>query len=251
VTRRRSWAAVPLLLLIGGVSTVPPDALLAQAPDEPTIIQWWHPLAAGAGIATLMLVDEPVRDFLQSHRSDFLDDVGGFAERFKDPEVFVATIGGAFAIALVTQEPGVALTGTHMLVAYALSSSLMVGTKYVFGRTRPSQTPDDPFNFDWFNGGSNASFPSGSAAVVFSLATTLADAIDRLPVSITLYSLATLNAWGRMNSDRHWLSDVVAGALVGITAAKLVNGEWSPFGLRLPRVWTDGRAFTVGYTLGL
>jgi membrane-associated phospholipid phosphatase len=214
-------------------------------------IQWWHPAAAGAGIASLMLVDEPVRDALQRNRSGFLDDVGAFAERFKDPEVFAVGIGGAFALAMATQEPRVALIGMHMLTSYALSSSLMIGSKWVFGRTRPSRTPDDPTRFDWFDGGDRAAFPSGSAAVVFSLATTLADAIDRRPVSFALYGLALLNAWGRMNSDRHWLSDVAAGAVYGVSVAKLVNGEWSVFGLRPPRVWTDGRSAMVGYSFRL
>jgi hypothetical protein len=86
---------------------------------------------------------------------------------------------------------------------------------------------------------------------VFSLATTLADAIDRLPVSIALYSGATLNAWARLNANRHWLSDVALGALFGITTAKLVNGEWTVFGLELPSVWTDGRSAGLQYRLSL
>ncbi|MDH3208691.1 MAG: phosphatase PAP2 family protein, partial [Gemmatimonadota bacterium] len=91
-------------------------------------------------------------------------------------------------------------------------------------------------------------YPSGSAAVVFSLATTVADAVDRLPVTVVLYSGATLNAWARLNSDRHWLSDVALGALYGVTAAKLVNGEWTVFGIELPSLWTDGRSSGLAYT---
>ena len=126
---------------------------------------------------------------------------------------------------------------------------MMIGTKWAFGRSRPSGTPDDPTDFDWFDGGENSAFPSGSAAVVFSLATTVADAVDRRPVSVLLYTGATLNAWARLNSDRHWLSDVALGALYGVTAAKLVNGEWTVFGLELPAMWTDGRSAGLGYTL--
>jgi membrane-associated phospholipid phosphatase len=126
---------------------------------------------------------------------------------------------------------------------------MMIGTKWFFGRSRPSATPSDPTRFDWFDGDDSAAFPSGSAAVVFSLATTLADAIDRKPVSVLLYGGAVLNAWARLYSDRHWLTDVTLGALYGITAAKLVNGEWTVFGLEWPAVWTDGRSLSLGYTL--
>ena len=154
----------------------------------------------------------------------------------------------AVALGLLAQQPKVTATGFHIMAAYALSSSLMIGTKWAFGRSRPSGTPDDPANFDWFDGGEDSAFPSGSAAVVFSLATTLAEAIDRTPVSVVLYSGAVLNAWARLNSDRHWLSDVALGALYGVTVAKLVNGRWSVFGLELPSIWTDGRSTSMGYS---
>ncbi len=68
-------------------------------------------------------------------------------------------------------------------------------------------------------------------------------------MNLVLYTGATLTAWARLNSDRHWLSDVALGALYGVTAAKLVNGEWTVFGLELPAVWTDGRSAGLGYTL--
>lgn len=235
---------VGLAALLGfGVSTAEPAT--AQAPMN---IEWWHPVAAGAGVATLFLIDEPVRDFLQDNRSDGLNDVGDVTKRFKDPEVFMISGGGAIAVGLLANEPKVTATGAQILAAYGLSSVMMIGTKWVFGRSRPSQTPDDPVDFDWFNGDSDSAFPSGSAAVVFSLATTVADAVDRRPVSIALYTGATLNAWARLNSDRHWLSDVALGAIYGVTAAKLVNGEWTVFGLELPSVWTDGRTSGLAYT---
>ena len=221
----------------------------AQHPDRPMNLQWWHPLAGGAGVATLFLVDEPVRDFLQDHRSDGLDEVGDVTKRFKDKEVFWISGGGAIALGLIAREPKVTATGAQILAAYGLSSMMMIGTKWAFGRSRPSQTPVDPTNFDWFNGDDDSSFPSGSAAVVFSLATTVADAVDRTPVSILLYTGAGLNAWARLNSNRHWLSDVVLGGLYGVTAAKLVNGEWTVLGLELPSIWTDGRSSGLAYTL--
>ena len=179
-------------------------------------LEWWHPFAAGAGVATLFLIDEPVRDFLQDHRSDGLNDLGDVTTHFKDSEVFWISGGSAIALGLITQEPKVTATGAHILAAYGISSWMMIGTKWAFGRSRPSETPDDPTDFDWFDGGENSAFPSGSAAVVFSLATTVADAVDRMPVSVVLYTGATLNAWARLNSDRHWLSDVVLGALYGV-----------------------------------
>jgi membrane-associated phospholipid phosphatase len=51
-----------------------------------------------------------------------------------------------------------------------------------------------------------------------------------------LYTVATGVAWSRLNDNVHWLSDVTAGALVGITSAKLMNGRWRIFHLSPPQV---------------
>ena len=72
--------------------------------------------------------------------------------------------------------------------------------------------------------------------VVDALATALADDIHRPWATVGLYTLATGVGWSRVNDNRHWLSDVAGGALVGITSAKLVNGRWRIFGLRPPSV---------------
>ncbi|MGD2046080.1 MAG: phosphatase PAP2 family protein [Gemmatimonadota bacterium] len=243
------FSRILLLFLVFTFRGVAPAA--AQERDAPLNLEWWHPVAAGAGVAALTLIDDPVRSFLQDHRSDGLDDIADITKRFKDQEVFVIAGGGAILLGAITDEPKVAVTGAHILTAYGLSSLMMIGTKWAFGRARPSATPPDAHDFDWFNGDDDSSFPSGSAAVVFSLATTVSDAVDRLPVSIVLYTGATLNAWARLNSNRHWLSDVTLGAIYGITAAKLVNGEWTVFGLRPPTIWTDGRSAGMQYSFAL
>ncbi len=223
--------------------TIAPPASARQQTDYRTL-RWWHPVVAAAGVSALLLVDEPLRDFIQDHRSNTLDDIARVTNKFKDPPVFLVSGGAAIVGGLATGHPVVTRTGLQIWAAYGLSSAMMIGTKFVFGRTRPSATPDDPFDFDWMNGGEDASFPSGSSTVSFSLATILADAIHHPAATVILYTAAASNAWARLNGDRHWLTDVTAGALYGITAAKLVNGHWRVFGLRPPSflIGPDGQA---------
>ena len=76
--------------------------------------------------------------------------------------------------------------------------------------------------------------PSGHAAMSFALATSLADEIHRPWATVGLYGMATAVGWSRINDNRHWLSDVAAGALIGITSSKLVTGRWRIFGLHPP-----------------
>jgi hypothetical protein len=213
-------------------------------------LEWWHPLVASAGIAATFLLDQPIHDYMVDHQSTAATDVADVAKTFHEAEGTLAISGALMAGGLILRDMKIAQTGMQVLVSYGLTSGMMIATKWAFGRSRPSQTPDDNTGFDWFDGTENSAFPSGAAVVTFSLATTLADAIGHPAATVVLYTGATLNAWARVYADRHWFSDVALGALYGITAAKLVNGRWRVFGLRPPTAGIDeyGRA-RLGFDL--
>ena len=234
----------PLALALAVLAGPLGHELVAQTTDPrpaATNLTWWHPLAAAGGVGLLFAIDQPVRDWTQENLGDTRGDVADFAKNFKDPKIFAISSIGTTALGVVLGEPKVTVTGMHIATAYGLAGGLNYTAKWILGRSRPEDTPDDAFIFNYFEGNETSALPSGSAAVVWSLATTVADAVDRTPVSIVLYTGAALNSWARVYSDRHWLSDVGLGALIGVTSAKLVNGEWTVFGLRPPMIWTDGR----------
>ena len=115
--------------------------------------------------------------------------------------------------------------------------------KYAFGRPRPEQSLDAD-GYSPFSG--QASLPSGHSAMAFALATSLADDIHRPLATVGLYGMATAVAWSRVNDNRHWLSDVAAGALVGITSAKLASGRWRIFGIKAPSILASPQGHGVG-----
>src|SRR5262249_41424758 len=80
----------------------------------------------------------------------------------------------------------------------------------------------------------DASWPSGHTTLAFALATSVGDEIGSTPVSIGLYTLASLTGWSRMNDNKHWFTDVLAGAASGVLTAKLMNGRWRVLGMRQP-----------------
>jgi membrane-associated phospholipid phosphatase len=95
--------------------------------------------------------------------------------------------------------------------------------KFGFGRERPvclcGSLEFEPF-------GAGQSLPSGHTAAAFAAATALAGHIDAKWARVALYGGATLVAWSRMNDDKHWLSDVVAGAALGLAAGRLARGRF-------------------------
>lgn len=109
----------------------------------------------------------------------------------------------------------------------ALKSTLLAGAgaialKTIVGRERPGV--DNTFKFHPFSVKDRTnSFPSGHTVVAFALATSVAREIKGTWDDVGLYSLATLTAYARMHDDRHWMSDVIFGAGVGILATRFVH----------------------------
>jgi membrane-associated phospholipid phosphatase len=64
------------------------------------------------------------------------------------------------------------------------------------------------------------SFPSGHALVTFSLAAALAEEARTPWVTVLAYGGAAAVGWSRIYDDKHWTSDVAAGALIGIVAGR-------------------------------
>lgn len=109
-----------------------------------------------------------------------------------------------------------ALTGLEStLVAWGFAHL----AKVTFGRERPDarEGPDA-----WFQGGQ--SFPSGDTTPAFAMAEAVAAAFDhRWEVALPAYVAAVAVGVGRMGRDRHWASDIVASAFLGIGTTKLFN----------------------------
>ena len=148
------------------------------------------------------------------------------------PEVTFGVAGALLAAGLISGRKGLTHSGVRVLASVVLAGVTTGGGKVVFGRLRPVESTNQyvfrPFSH-------HDSFPSGHATMAFALATSLADEIDRPWASVVLFAGATGTAWSRLNDQRHWLSDVLAGATVGIAAASFVEGRWRFLGLGPPR----------------
>ena len=103
------------------------------------------------------------------------------------------------------------------IVLETLSSEVM---KVAFRRKRPG--PGVPADH-W--GGGGLSFPSGHTAAAFAIGTVFAESGDdkhRAWRRVLGYGIGVATGYLRLDHDAHWLSDTVAGAALGIGAAKFV-----------------------------
>lgn len=108
---------------------------------------------------------------------------------------------------------GVSKNRFQIVTADAFAAIMMAavvnGLKYSVNRTRPN--------------GDNASFPSGHTATAFTGATLLAHEYGCRSIWIPIagYTVATASGVMRVLNNRHYVSDVIVGAAVGILTAEL------------------------------
>ena len=105
----------------------------------------------------------------------------------------------------------------RMLLSDAFSVALMAGTVQGLKNTTNVMRPD---------GSDNHSFPSGHTATAFMTATMLNKEYGyKSPwIGVGAYSVATATGLMRMANNKHWLSDVLVGAGIGIMATEF--GYW-------------------------
>ncbi len=180
-----------------------------------------------------MLADGPVERFSQGLRGSRGDAIASTVRHMGQPEVYATITAGLLGAGLLSGDPRVTRAGGRLAASLTLAGAGLYASKIVVGRPRPDHTLDGD-DFSPFSG--QESMPSGHTAMAFALATSLSDDIDRPWASVGLYTLAGAVGWSRINDNRHWLSDVAAGALLGITSAKLASGRWRIFNLRPPGV---------------
>jgi membrane-associated phospholipid phosphatase len=101
-----------------------------------------------------------------------------------------------------------------MVFASATAGTVVQAIKYLFGRTRPELWLG-PFHHA---GPPSTSFPSGHTVGAFAIATVILFGARSRPLRAAAMILACSVALSRVLAFRHWPSDVVASAMIGMMA---------------------------------
>jgi membrane-associated phospholipid phosphatase len=249
---RRSFVWLVALLALGAPAAVGaqtldtlPGVRAQDAPAGPHAIRWWHGAVALGGISTLMLLDNPMQRFAGRNDGVGANRVAGAVRHFGQPEVYGTVTVGLLAAGLAMGRPQITRAGGRLAASLALAGLTVNVGKFAFGRPRPEQSLDAD-GYAPFSG--QVSLPSGHTAMAFALATSLADDMHRPWATVGLYGMATVVGWSRVNDNRHWLSDVAAGALVGVASAKLASGRWRIFGIKAPTLLTAPMGAGLGWS---
>lgn len=162
----------------------------------------------------LQSLDEAVQQRVQSSRRGALEAPMHAASDLARPLLVVGAVAALAAGPVgraATLEVAIALVPVNLVVE---------GMKYATNRVRPNGA----------HRRTNSSFPSSHTANAFAVATVLARRWRRsAPVG---FALALLVGYSRMYLNKHWLIDVVMGAIVGVALACAALEWWSRFQAR-------------------
>lgn len=145
-----------------------------------------------------------------------------FAETFFKPGQILGSpavlAGSAFltyGIARWRDQPKVSHVGMDLIQALAVSQALTLSLKHTVRRERP-------------DGSSRTSFPSGHASSTFAFATALERHLGWRG-AVPAYVFSSYVAISRLPANRHWLSDAVFGASIGVIAGRTVTRHGRPY----------------------
>lgn len=135
------------------------------------------------------------------------------------PSNFILGTAGAFAVGgLIAENNKHVRTSIRIVEAVALTKLITGALKTTLGRSRPftGEAPHDAELLEFEeNGHAQRSMPSGHTSKVFAAASVIAHQYDSWWVKIPVYATATSAGIQRIESGKHWLSDVVVGAALG------------------------------------
>lgn len=164
--------------------------------------------------------DEGLREELQEHRGSGSNSLARVGNAFGEPLYVFSAIGAGYLAGQVTGSSELSRLSLKVGAAALVAGGITTALKLALGRTRPTNGGDSD-HFRPFSG--SASFPSGHTTLAFAVATVIADETADSWSDMAVYGAASLTGLARMNDDRHWASDVLAGALVGHLTARWLN----------------------------
>lgn len=207
-------------------------------------------------------LDNEIRTEIQKIRlkNHFLSNSGNFILNNGVPYSigalsFLIYLGGE-----VSGDDYLARTGFMCMEALAHTGITVYTLKMLSGRQRPFYEngidkwhlfPNSLNQFSDASSSKYTSFPSGHAAIAFSVASIIASRERNSKfVPIAAYSAASLIALSRIIDDKHYASDVLAGSLIGYGIGKMIincnkSNKWTLF----PSFINNNMVISASYNL--
>ena len=181
-----------------GLADMPGDLVDDLGALPSTENAWW--LVGGTALTLLVHEIEDPDGAARVMDGGFLDPIVDFGNIWGDMWVQVPLAVGAWSYGSLTDNGEVAGLGYDLSRSLLLTYGVTAVIKHAVDRERPN--------------GDGLSFPSGHTAAAFSTAGVVTRRYGGWAGGITV-GLGVLTALGRIEDEKHYASDVVAGATIG------------------------------------
>ena len=228
--------------------TVMRSDLVPLAGRQPHVPSWWEAATVAGLTLAIMTQDEGTSHEIREHPTRAAASLASVFRRVGQPEVYAALPAAVITTGLLAGDGRIARAGGRLAASVVLSTAAFETLKLVSGRARPD-AGQGAWGFSPFSG--NGSLPSGHSTVAFALATSLSHELHNPVATVVLLTVATGTAWSRIYDRRHWASDVVFGAALGIASAQVVHNRWRIFGIRPPGFILDTGGAGIQVTVPL
>ncbi len=188
-----------------------------------------------AVITTYMIVnDESIYSRIKAYqaKNKWVSDMSPGLTLFGDGGLNLGLSGLFLVSGMILKSKKTSNTGKLLLMGLIHSGIIVQLLKHLTGRQRPeAESGVDKWSgpsafFKRYKNHRDMffdSFPSGHTITIWTTSTIIAHQYNRTPiVPVLSYSIAILSGLSRVTEDKHWLSDVFAGALLGFAIGKFV-----------------------------
>jgi len=188
--------------------------------------QWFQFGGSVLVVGTLITMDKVLNIPFENWQSNGAEAFGKAGDLVGGLPFQFGLTGSALGAGLITKNKNWQHFALDNLQAQLFTGGVTFFIKEITHRARP-ETGED--NYAWygpFNGKGNDSFNSGHTALAFSTATMIfLHSGKKWWVGLLGYSVASAVGISRMQQQKHWASDVVAGALIGTATSRFIFNQ--------------------------
>lgn len=198
------------------------------------------------GTGGLYFIDKQIANSVSCDESGRMNDVYAVVSGFGDAKYVFPALGATALSAYILDADELLDMSLVSIKSAVLSSAATYTLKTVIRRGLPEEQRGEKFIGLGFGiSKREKSFPSGHSTLAWSIAPVIAAYYpDQAWVKPLVYTLAGAVSFSRLAQDKHWASDVFAGALIGYSAAQLCLKDKPQLTLT---ILEDG-SFIAGFT---
>jgi membrane-associated phospholipid phosphatase len=176
-----------------------------------------------SGVVALAFYDDAISKYFLQNQTSGTKQLSTVLRPLGNEWVVLGGSAGLYVMGQFIKKEKASCAGLQNIKAVLISSAFIFGVKHLTHRSRPFMN-EGSNNWNVLSNQWNyTSFPSGHSTFAFATATTFSSMSKKKMVPIIAYSIASGVALSRIHDQKHWASDVLAGAAIGTAFSLTVN----------------------------